>query len=88
MATRTGPKAGKREAVFAVTTERCSQVLCRLLGLVAQQDRLVDWVRVESTARTCRVSLGIQDIDPQRAEVMAEKMRGLVMVRTVSLRLP
>ena len=76
-----------REAAFAITAERCPQVLCRLLGLVAQQDRLVAWARVESSARTCRVSLGVRGIDPHRAGVLAEKMRSVVSVRTVRLRL-
>lgn len=77
----------RRAAVFAITTERCPQVLCRVLGLVAQQDRLADAVRIESSARICRISLEIRDIDPHRAAIVAEKMRSLVRVRTVKLRL-
>lgn len=76
-----------RAARFAITTERCPQILCRLLGLIAQQDRLVDAVRVDSSARTCRISLEVRDIDAQRAAIVAEKMRTLVRVRTVKLRL-
>ena len=79
--------AQPRLARFAITTERCPQVLCRLLGLIAQQDRLVDAVRVDSSARICRISLEIRAIDPHRAAIVAEKMRGLVRVRTVKLRL-
>lgn len=74
-------------ASFAITTERCPQVLCRLLGLVAQQDRLVDAVRVDSSARICRISLEIRGIDPVRAAIVAEKMRSIVRVRTVKMRL-
>lgn len=74
-------------ARFAITTERCPQVLCRLLGLIAQQDRLVDTIRVESSARICRISLEVRSIDPNRAAIVAEKMRNLVQVRTVKLRL-
>ena len=80
-------EAAPPAARFAITTERCPQVLCRLLGLIAQQDRLVDAVRVESSARTCRISLEIRGIDPHRAAIVAEKMRSLVRVRTVTLRL-
>ncbi|WP_343518298.1 hypothetical protein [Sphingomonas sp.] len=76
-----------RAAVFAITTERCPQVLCRVLGLIAQQDRLVDAVRVESSARVCRIALEIRGIDRHRAAIVAEKMRSLVRVRTVKLRL-
>lgn len=86
MPRRAKPEAGASVAVFAVTTEHCPHVLCRLLGLIAQQDRLVDWVRVDSSARICRVSLGIRGIDPRRAEIVAEKMRSMIRVRTVRLR--
>ena len=77
-----------RAAVFAITADRCAQVTSRLLGLIAQQDRVVEWARVECSARTCRVSLAVHDLDPHRAEIVAEKMRSLVMVRSVRLRLP
>lgn len=81
------PSEEGRGAVFAITTERCPQVLCRVLGLIAQQDRVVDAVRVDSSARVCRISLEISGIDPHRAAIVAEKMRSLVRVRTVKLRL-
>lgn len=78
----------KRCAVrFAITTDPCPQVLCRLLGLIAQQDRLVDAVRMDSSARVCRISLEIRGIDADRAAIVAEKMRSLVRVRTVKVRL-
>lgn len=88
MAIRGKRAADGDAAVFAITTEHCPQVLCRLIGLLAQQDRLVDWVRVDTGARTCRVSLAVSGVDRQRAEIIAEKMRGLVRVRSVRLRLP
>lgn len=87
MATRSKRAGEEAAAVFSITAERCPQILCRLLGLIAQQDRLVDWIEAQSSARTCRVSLGVRDIDPQRAAIIAEKMRSLVRVRTVRLRL-
>lgn len=85
MATHDKRAGSEGEAVFSITTEPCPQILCRLLGIIAQQDRLVDWVEAESSARTCRVSLSIRGIDPQRARIIAEKMRSLVRVRTVRL---
>ncbi|MGK6319273.1 hypothetical protein [Sphingomonas sp. DT-204] len=87
MATGHAPRTAPRAAVFAITADRCAQVLSRLLGLIAQQDRVVEWAQVECSARTCRVSLAVHDIDSRRAEIIAEKMRGLVKVRTVRLRL-
>jgi hypothetical protein len=78
---------GTGVAVLAITTERCPQVLNRLLGLVAQQDRAVEWLRVDSSARSYRVSLAIAGIDRQRAEVIGRKMQALIRVRTVKLRL-
>ncbi|MGN6820624.1 MAG: hypothetical protein ACTHJR_18355 [Sphingomonas sp.] len=75
-----------RAAVFVVTSDRCPHVLCRLLGLFAQQDRMVERVEAIDTRRTLRVRVQVADIDRQRAAIVAEKMRQLVMVRTVELR--
>lgn len=87
MTTLSTGAADARTAMFAITTERCPQILCRLLGLVAQQDRLVERFEVESSARRYRVSLSIPDIDRHRAEIMLEKMRSIVSVRTARMRL-
>lgn len=88
MATRRAPRADTRAAVFAITADRCAQVLSRLLALIAQQDRVIERAQVECSARICRISLTVHDIDPHRAEIVAEKMRSLVRVRSVRLRLP
>jgi len=74
------------DAVFVVTAERCPQILCRLLGLVAQQDRMVARVDALDTRRILRVELSVTDIDARSATILAEKMRQLVRVRTVRLR--
>lgn len=78
--------ADTRTASFAITAERCPQVLCRLLGLVAQQGRLVAWLHVKSSTRSYRVSLGVPEIDSHRAEILGHKMGALVSVRTVRVR--
>lgn len=73
-------------ATFVVTARRCPQLLCRLVGLFAQQDRLVETLRVDALPRSVRASITIGGIDAQRAEIIANKMRSIVSVRTVRLR--
>ncbi|MGY4395420.1 hypothetical protein ACVWZA_000581 [Sphingomonas sp. UYAg733] len=82
------PRDGEapRPFSFAVTAERCPQILCRLIGLFAQQDRLIDQVEMVDTGRILRVTLVVSGIDPQRAAIAAEKIRQLVRVRTVAVR--
>jgi hypothetical protein len=80
-------EAPARGAVFIVTTERCPQILCRLLGLIAQQDRLVARADAVDTRRVLRVMLAVPDIDRNRATIIAGKMRQLVRVRTVKVRI-
>lgn len=73
-------------AIFIVTTDRCPQILCRLLGLVSQQGRLIERVDAVDTRRILRVTLAIADLDARHAAIIAEKMRQMVTVRTVRLR--
>lgn len=47
---------------------------------------MVERVEAIDTRRTLRVRVQVADIDRQRAAIVAEKMRQLVMVRTVELR--
>lgn len=47
---------------------------------------MVERVEAIDTRRTLRVRVQVADIDGQRAAIVAEKMRQLVMVRTVELR--
>lgn len=75
-------------AVYVITAERCPQILCRLIGLFAQQDRTVERLEAIDTGRIMRVTLCVRDIDPHRAMVIAEKMRQFVRVRTVKLQRP
>ncbi|HEV7287099.1 MAG: hypothetical protein EOP59_07700 [Sphingomonadales bacterium] len=73
-------------ATFVVTAARCPQLLCRLLGLFAQQDRVVEALSVEARPRGYRAAITIAGIDAQRAEIIEHKMRAIVSVRTVRLR--
>ncbi|QDX27934.1 hypothetical protein FPZ54_19240 [Sphingomonas suaedae] len=73
-------------ATFVVTAGRCPQLLCRLVGLFAQQDRLVHALRVDTLPRSVRASITVGGIDAHRAEIIGNKMRSIVSVRTVRVR--
>lgn len=73
-------------ATFVVTAARCPQLLCRLLGLFAQQDRVIESLSVETRPRGYRAAISVAGIDAQRAMIIAHKMRAIVSVRTVRLR--
>ncbi|WP_066662142.1 MULTISPECIES: hypothetical protein [unclassified Sphingomonas] len=79
--------SGTGTATFVVTAARCPQVLCRLLGLFAQQDRVIDSLSVEARPRGYRAEFVVAGIDPHRATIIAHKMRAIVSVRTARLRL-
>ena len=72
-------------ATFAVTAELCPQILCRLLGLIAQQSRLVERVEAHQAPGCLKVRLIVTDMEAHQAEIVAEKMRSLVSVRSVWL---
>lgn len=73
-------------ATFVVTAARCPQLLCRLLGLFAQQDRTIDALSVEARPHGYRAAITIAGIDAHRAEIIEHKMRAIISVRTVRLR--
>jgi hypothetical protein len=81
-------RAGRRAsgANFLVTAERCPQILCRLIGLVAQQDRLTSRVDAIDTGRILRITIHVPGLGEQGAAIIAEKMRQSVSVRTVRQR--
>ena len=72
-------------ATFAVSAELCPQILCRLLGLIAQQSRLVERVEAHKEPNGLKVRLIVAGMDEHQAEIVAEKMRSLVSVRSVWL---
>jgi hypothetical protein len=72
-------------ATFAITTELCPQVLCRLLGLLAQQGRIVERVEARQRPKSLHVRLSVAGIEAHHAEIVAAKMRSVVRVRTVRL---
>lgn len=73
-------------ATFVVTAGRCPQILLRILGLFAQQDLVIDHVAASASRRSLRATLRVRDLDEHRIAIISEKMRQLVMVRTVKVR--
>jgi hypothetical protein len=72
-------------AVFVIAADPCPQILSRLLGLFSQQDRMIERIEAVDTRRTLRVTMRVDDLDAQRAAIIAEKMRQMVKVRTIRL---
>lgn len=81
-----GPCEPVADATFFITAERCPQMLCRLIGLVAQQDRITSSVSATDTGRILRVTIRVPGMPEHGAAIIAQKMRQLVNVRTVRLR--
>src|SRR4051812_19766072 len=72
-------------ATFAVTADLCPQILCRLLGLIAQQGRVVDRLEAQKGPMALRIRFSVSDIEQHHADILAAKMRSLVSVRAVWL---
>jgi hypothetical protein len=72
-------------ARFRVSAELCPHTLCRLLGYVAQQDRLVDRLHAVTRNDAMRITFSVRTIDLLRAEILAAKMRNIVSVVSVDL---
>lgn len=70
-------------AVYEVEATDAAQVLCRVLGLFAQQDRALASVVAHSHGDTVQAMLRLRDVDAQRASVLAEKLRALATVESV-----
>lgn len=69
---------------FVIIAAACPQLPLRLLGLFAQRDLIPRDVAIRCAGDTLDIVV-IQDaLDPHHAEVIAAKMRALVMVRHVS----
>ncbi len=81
-------KAPTRGAVFVVTADRCPQILCRLLGLVAQQNQILGRVDAITTRNIFRVTFCVPEMEARHATIIAEKMRQFIGVRTVKLQAP
>jgi len=70
-------------AVYEVEASDAAQVLCRILGLFAQQDRPLASVIAHSAGDRMQAMLRLGGIDAQRAGVLANKLRALATVDSV-----
>jgi hypothetical protein len=70
-------------AVYEVEAGDAAQVLCRILGLFAQQDRPLASVIAHTTGDRVQAMLRLAGIDAQRASVIAHKLRAMAMVESV-----
>lgn len=70
-------------AVYEIEAHDAAQVLCRVLGLFAQQDRPLASVIAHGSGDRVHAMLRLEQIDPQRASILAQKLRALAMVESV-----
>ena len=82
-----GPEArnGAGWTEFRVRGDASPQLLMRILGLLAQQDKMPDRATIEKVDETLEVTLAIGTLARHRAEVVAEKIRSMVGTHSVQL---
>jgi len=68
---------------FDIVGAACPQLPLRLLGLFAQQNLMPSEVTIRCANDLLDMVVVQHSLDAHRAEVVAEKMRALVMVREV-----
>ena len=78
-------RLGAGWAVFRVRGDASPQLLMRILGLLAQQDKMPDRATIEKVDETLEVTLALGGLVRHRAEVVAEKVRAMVGSHSVDL---
>ena len=68
---------------FAIAGDACPQLALRVLGLFAQQDLIPAEVTIRCDAEALDIAIVQPALDPRRADIIAEKMRAMIMVREV-----
>jgi hypothetical protein len=68
---------------FAIAGDACPQLALRLLGLFAQQDLLPAEVTIRHSDEGLDIAIVQSALDCQRAGIIADKMRAMIMVREV-----
>lgn len=71
---------------YHLRTDAEAEVLCRLLGLFAQLQLLPEALQVTRLHQDLSIDLRVQGLSAHRAEVLAQKLRGLVCVWEVDWR--
>jgi len=74
-----------RLRTLEIVGEPCPQLICRVVGLFAQQNLIPARMETTSSALAIRLSLSLDAIDEQRLRIVAEKIRMLVNVETVAI---
>ena len=72
-------------AELQVRGDATPQLLMRILGLLAQQDRMPDRATIEKVNETLEVTIAISALPRHRAEVVAEKVRSMIGTHSVQL---
>ena len=72
-------------AEFKIRGDASPQLLMRILGLLAQQDRMPDRATIEKVDETLEVTIAIGALPRHRAEVVAEKVRSMIGTHSVQL---
>lgn len=70
---------------YQVDGHACPQLYLRLLGLFAQQDLIPADIEGQQRDEVLTLSIVQPGIDRRRAEIIAEKMRMITTVRSVTL---
>jgi hypothetical protein len=71
--------------VFEIEGVLSAQLPLRVLGLFAQQDVLPARVSIVCDENVCRVRLEEGSLDETRSNIIAEKLRSMVLVARVDL---
>lgn len=72
-------------AAYTVRAISCPQIVSRLLGHFAQQNLVPASIRSRCWGDTLAIAIEQPDLSEHQAEVIAEKMRSIVTVTSVSL---
>jgi hypothetical protein len=70
---------------FDIVAEASAGLLCRLIGLAAQQDLAAPDLQVRVAADRMTVQIELDGIGDQPSRIMAEKMERCIGVETVRL---
>lgn len=84
---RAAPPPQAVDAHYRVDTECDADVLCRLLNLFALQGQIPAEVQALRQEDGLQIGLRLTTLPRHRAELIAERMRGMVSVCSVDLRI-
>ena len=70
---------------FKIRGDASPQLLMRILGLLAQQDRMPDRATIAKVGETLEVVIAIGALPRHRADVVAEKIRSMIGTHSVQL---